>query len=1122
MKHSRSSREIRSRRTLCAVLAAGWLAAPCLAAGAAVPGDAAAWRIETIGGGGGVGDGGPALQARLSLPGGLLVEDDGDLVIVDFGNHRIRRVDAKTGIIRTIAGTGEANFTGDGGPADRAGLARPENAALGPRGEIYVVDEYNHRIRRIDPRTGIITTVAGNGRKGFAGDGGPALQAEVNWPEGIAADAEGNLFLGDTQNRRVRRIDARTGIITTLAGSGESGVTPDGVPAREARFLRIARLAVDREGNVYVADSPAQRIYVIEAKTGLIRTFAGTGEEGSSGDGGPANRARVSYPEGVMVDPHGRLVWCDVGTHRVRRADLATGIITTVAGTGEKGFAGDGGRAIGARLWSPGRLASDPAGNLYVADIGNGRVRRIDAETGIITTVAGSGDLGDGQPARDSILTVPGDVAHAPGRLYVADYGNRRVRRIDLATGRIETVAGGGKGWGEGIAAVEAELLLPEGIALDAQENLYVADNIGSRVYKVERATGRLFTVAGNGVPGYSGDGGPAAAAQLAVPGSVAVAPDGTVFIGDFGNRCIRVVDPQDGTIRTLAGHPILTGLPVLSLAATEEALYWLSAGDPAVYRLPYGALVPERLPVDLPRGPGEDSYFLDLTVGGGEIFIVDTMAHQVLRRDLRTGEVSVVAGSGVQGFTGDGGLAAAAAMFQPGGLTLGTDGAIYIADSKNHRIRKLSRTPPAGASAGGEETLRLANGLEVLLAHDPAPSLVADALLVVQAGTSFEPEDRRGVAGIVAEAFLAGPAGDGGEGASVAARLERHGVSVRLSVERDLAVFRFTMPASQILPFLPLLGDLLARESLPPEAWREARARRAVSVGMAESDPWRTVRRNLDRLVWIGKAEEEPAPESLAQSVEGPLQEFWSSSYRPERMVLALWGVPVSAEIRAALTRELGRLEPRGARTVAPSRTPAPAASGRSLCLEGSTPELLAIGAGSLAADDREFYAWQALCQVLGGGLSSRLHRRLRLQDGIAYTAEASCEPVGRNGISFRVAVQTDRIEAAKAAIREEIARLADPGVTREELEIAVATLQSRVLLDREAREGRFYRRALELLAGQGVRGPDTAAGLLAGLTPEDLGLLVRTRLRPEALATVVAAPREVCPPGEPEVPSP
>jgi hypothetical protein len=201
--------------------------------------------ITTIAGGGSVGDGLPAREARLSLPGGVLAAPNQDLVIVDFGNHRIRRVERRTGRITSIAGTGCPGFSGDGGPACVAQLARPENAAFAPDGSLYIVDSHNHRIRRIGFGSNIIETVAGIGESGFAGDGGPARLCMFHQPEGIAFDAAGNYFIGDTLNYRVRRIDAKSGEITTVAGSGQVGTSLDGVSALDVRFLRVARLAVN-------------------------------------------------------------------------------------------------------------------------------------------------------------------------------------------------------------------------------------------------------------------------------------------------------------------------------------------------------------------------------------------------------------------------------------------------------------------------------------------------------------------------------------------------------------------------------------------------------------------------------------------------------------------------------------------------------------------------------------------------------------------------------------------------------------------------------------------------------------------------------------------------------------
>jgi sugar lactone lactonase YvrE len=661
-----------------------------------MPGASVIDVIETLAGGGPVGDGGPARAARFNLPGGVTEAANGDVIVVDFGNHRVRRIDRRTGVIETLAGTGEAGYNGDGIPASRAQLARPEFAVFGPTGDLFIADSYNNRIRRIDARTGLISTVAGTGERGFSGDGGPAKAAELHFPEGIAIDARGNLFIGDTVNRRIRRVDAATGIITTYAGTSEMGVNKEGTPAAEARFLRLARLAVDGAGNVYVADSPSHRILRIDAETRRVRTFAGSGSSGFSGDGGPARAAQLSFPEGVVVAPDGDVYLADVGNHRVRRIDAKTGIIRTVAGSGDKGFSGDGGPATQARLWSPGRVWADHDGNLLIADILNARIRRVDGRTGIIDTVAGTGDWGDGGPATQALLSVPGDVVYAAGKVYIADYGTRRVRCVDLATDTITTVAGGGTRRGEGIPAREAELLLPEGIAVDGTKALYIADNLASRVFRVDLATGLLHTFAGNGEAGSSGDGGPATAARLRLPAAVSVGVKGEVYISDFGNQSVRVVDPETGTIRGLqsggaAGELLHVG--VTSLEAGRRGLYHLVHGSGEVRLFDLGKAALQPLPrVDtLAPGPSGDSQIIDIAVHEPYVYLADALAHRILRLDLETAAVRVVAGSGVQGFAGDGGPAERASFFQPGGVAVRDDGGeLYVADTKNHRVRRV------------------------------------------------------------------------------------------------------------------------------------------------------------------------------------------------------------------------------------------------------------------------------------------------------------------------------------------------------------------------------------------------------------------------------------------------
>lgn len=658
--------------------------------------------IDTIAGGGSVGDGGPATSARLNLPGGIAEAPNGDLVIVDFGNHRLRRLNRRNGTMAPLAGTGAAGYNGDGIPAVDAQLARPEYAAFDRAGDLFIADSYNNRIRRVDQRTGVMTTVAGTGERGFSGDGGPAANCTLHFPEGLAIDDGGNLFIADTVNRRIRRVDAATGIIDTYAGIGEIGVNAEGTPALEARFLRLARIAVDRTGNLYVADSPAHRILIIDGATRHVATFAGTGRSGFAGDGGAATAAQLSFPEGPVVASNGDIYFADVGNHRVRRIDARTRKIATVAGNGEKGFSGDGGPGVSARLWSPGRVWVDRAGDILIADILNARIRAVDGRTGVISTVAGSGEWGDGGLARDAILSVPGDVVHTPGTLYIADYGTRRVRAVDLATGRISTVAGGGTRTAENIPATEFELRLPEGIAADGQRSLYIADNIAGKVLRVDLATGAVRTFAGGG-PRRDLDGDvPATSVRLDLPSALAIGPGGLVYIGEFGGRRIRVVDPRTGMMRTLrtggARRPI--DLAVTSIEATARGLFLLVHGtnDVGEFHFERGSLAILHRRRGLPSAPSGDTQLIDIAAHAPALYLADTLAHRVLRLDVRNSAVRVVAGSGVQGFGGDGGPAERAALFQPGGVAVSADGRdLFIADTKNQRIRRVALAPEPG-----------------------------------------------------------------------------------------------------------------------------------------------------------------------------------------------------------------------------------------------------------------------------------------------------------------------------------------------------------------------------------------------------------------------------------------
>ena len=339
-----------------------------------------------------------------------------------------------TATIRTLAGTGVEDYGGDGGAAVDAQLDSPVGVAVDASGNVYVGDTGNDRIRRIAP-DGTISTFAGTGVRGYGGDGGAAVDAQLSAPYGVAVDASGNVYVVDSINDRIRRI-APDGTISTFAGTGRAGYGGDGGPAAEAQFNRPFGVALDAAGNVYVADFFNHRIRRI-APDGTISTFAGTGEQGYAGDGGPAVDAQLNSPTDVAVDASGNVYVADFFNHRIRRI-APDGTISTFAGTGESGYGGDGGPAAEAQLNRPWGVAVDASGTVYVADESNDRIRLIGPD-GTITAFAGTGrrgHAGDGGPAVEARLNVPRGVAvDASGNVYVADWGNHRVRLIESGGG---------------------------------------------------------------------------------------------------------------------------------------------------------------------------------------------------------------------------------------------------------------------------------------------------------------------------------------------------------------------------------------------------------------------------------------------------------------------------------------------------------------------------------------------------------------------------------------------------------------------------------------------------------------------------------------------------------------
>ena len=620
----------------------------------AAPGD-----IITVAGGG-VGDGGLATSAFIQEPSSISMDASGNIYIADSHNHRIRRVDAATGIITTIAGDGVPRFGGDGGPAISASLYYPYGVSLDVSGNIYIADSYNNRIRKVDATTGIITTIAGEGTAGYGGDGGDSTAAVLNRPHGVSVGQSGDIYIADSSNNRIRRIDGVSGIITTAAGNGIRGYAGDGGPAKAARLANPWSLFVDRVENIYIADFQNFRIRKIDAATGIISTVAGNGIAGYGGDGGPATSANLYDIRGVTVDSLGDLYIADATNHRIRKVDAASGVITTMAGNGSVGYKGDGGPADAASVYWPYGVHADLDGNIYIAEVGNHRIRKVEA--GIITTVAGNGfagHLGDGGPATAAGLYGPNSVIEdASGNIYIADFANHRVRKIDAITGIITTVAGNGNpGYGgDGGPATSAHLFYPADVSVDVSGNIYIVDLNNYRIRKVDAATGIITTVAGNGFAGYSGDGGPATSASLNYPSGISIDTSGNLYIADASNHCIRKVDSATGAITTIAG---------------DGTAGYGGDGGPSASAL-----------LNNPHGVSVDT--------AGNVYIADSYNHRIRTIAAETGTIATVAGNGTAGYGGDGGSATLANVNYPEGLSTDTKGNLYIADTNNNRIRKV------------------------------------------------------------------------------------------------------------------------------------------------------------------------------------------------------------------------------------------------------------------------------------------------------------------------------------------------------------------------------------------------------------------------------------------------
>lgn len=560
-------------------------------------------------------------------------------------------------------------------PAVAAGLGPVRGVAVDAAGNVFMSLYLYNSVVRLDGTTGILTLVAGNGTYGYSGDDGPATSAQLLAPQGLAVDSTGNLYIADTGNLRIRKVS--NGVISTIAGNGTPGFSGDDGPATNAQFGQAFPIgeedpdtlagprgvAVDSAGNVYIADAANNRIRKVSG--GVITTVAGNGTYSFSGDGGDAGAAPLSIPWGVAADSAGNLYIADTGNMRVRK--VADGVISTLAGNGTWGFSGDNGTATNAQLSNPFGVTVDSAGNVYIADTLNNRIRKV--ANGVITTVAGNGTpgfSGDGGPAISARLSISiaGVAVNTAGNLYIADMFNNCIRKV--ANGTITTVAGDGalRFGGDSGPAANAQLYDPYGVAVDAAGDVYIADTLNNRIRKV--SNGVVSTVAGNGTAGFSGDNGPAISAQLFTPIAVAVDSAGNLYIADINNFRIRKV--SNGVITTVPGT---AGFEPYGVAVDSAANLYIAAGN-QIIKVANG--VASAL-ADAQEGPltsvavdaAGNVYFADATASADK-----TLPNSGIIRKVSNGVITTVAGGNA--------------------VAVDDAGNVYIGDETLNLIRKISR----------------------------------------------------------------------------------------------------------------------------------------------------------------------------------------------------------------------------------------------------------------------------------------------------------------------------------------------------------------------------------------------------------------------------------------------
>jgi hypothetical protein len=617
------------------------------------------------------GDGvvGGAANALLNYPFGVAVDTSGNVYISDYNNSVVRKV-SSAGTITTVAGSfaGGCTYNGNGSPATQFYLCHPSGLATDHSGNLYIADEINNVVRKLVVSTNTISNYAGTGTNGYSGDGGLATSATLNYPSAVAVDSSGNVFIADSSNQVVREVTISNKKIKTIAGNGTAGYSGDGGAATGATFNGIYGIAVNSAGTTVTVADTYNAVVRQFAVGGNINTIAGGGGTGWCGDTVPALGACLYYPEGVTLTSSGTVYVADTYNDRIRQF-IVGGSINTMAGNGSASMPTPVSNLPpqGVVLFAPYGLLEDPSGNIFVSDPGNSMVREFVFSTDLVNILAGSdvaGYTGDGGLASSAEMNLPSGVARdTSGNIYIADTYNCAVREVS-PSGIISTFAGNGScGYsGNGGPAIGAQLYYPFGIFIDPQNNVYIADTYNCVVRKV--TGGIITTFAGGAGCSFSGDGGPANDAALYNPEAVTMDGAGNVYIADTANQRIRMVAVSTGMISTVAGdgYATFTGDGV----ATQNSL-------------------------DAPQDVKADA--------NGNLFIADT-GNQRLRWVTPAGLMTTFAGNGTAGFSGDGGLALNAEVYNPTGIFEDASGNFVVADDYNNRVRSISAFAGLGVSA--------------------------------------------------------------------------------------------------------------------------------------------------------------------------------------------------------------------------------------------------------------------------------------------------------------------------------------------------------------------------------------------------------------------------------------